>query len=327
MNSHYCSSKFTRKDTLLRHVRKFHPARPPTAGNPSPSSLGNQQLPDLAATDISASSNLGQPGVEPSNEGCTNGQGQILVDEPGEPREPHGMDHPDTWISSADFEEGSRRGSIQQAPGVSKTPDQSENQTGGNVDDINLLGEPAATGRPSDMPTRDASYLIDPFLSDGQDLWLPNNAGEYFQLTELDLDMTLRSPFLFPESYHPIHSPQAGHTSPGARSMPDAATKATLDGGDGASTFSSEGGMESMLSPPGNVELDMNKFMARVHSFAALAGDTNRFVPPSRHRASRYLTAYVRYFDPHTPLIHFATFRPASASRWSLSYPPRVAEC
>jgi hypothetical protein len=131
--------------------------------------------------------------------------------------------------------------------------------------------------------------------------------------------MALRSPFLFLEPDHNIPPPRTVQASPGARSMPDAATEARLDGGDAASTFSSQSGMESMLSPPASMELDINEFMASVHSFAASTGDANHFVPPSRHRVSGYLTAYLRYFDPHTPLIHSATFRPGSTSRWSLS--------
>ncbi|KAK5215946.1 hypothetical protein LTR47_009480 [Exophiala xenobiotica] len=305
-----CSSKFTRKDTLLRHVRKFHPARPPTADGHSPSSAGNQQPLDLETTDLSAESNSGEAVAKSLNEGSATSQGQIPLE-----RESHDADHPDPWIASADSGEGSHRGSTQQPAASGKTIAQSGNQPGGNIDDVNLPGAPAASDGPRDIATGNFSHFIDPFLSDGQDLWLSDNAaGEYFHISELDLDMALRSPFLFLEPDHPIPPPRTVQASPGARSMPDAATEARLDGGDAASTFSSQSGMESMLSPPASMELDINEFMTSVHSFAALTGDANHFVPPSRHRVSGYLTAYLRYFDPHTPLIHSATFRPANTS-------------
>ncbi|KIW34134.1 uncharacterized protein PV07_00930 [Cladophialophora immunda] len=253
-----------------------------------------------------------------SNDSNTASQDQIPVDQPGETqetRESHDADPLDSRLASVESTASSHRGDIQQLAAASRTLAQSENQPGGNMDDINLPEGLPASDEPGNMATGNFSHSIDPFFGDRRDLWLSDNtADEYFHVSELDLNMALSSPFQFLEAHHPIPPPRTVQPSPGPKAMPDAATAARLDVGDAASTFSSQSGMESMLSPPASMEMDINEFMASVHSFAALTTDVNDFVPPSRHRVSGYLTAYVRYFDPHTPLIHFATFRPARTS-------------
>ncbi|OQV05080.1 hypothetical protein CLAIMM_09873 isoform 2 [Cladophialophora immunda] len=313
-----CSSKFTRSDTLLRHVRKFHPVRPPAADNPSLSSDSNQQTSNCAIADLSTRSNPVEAVAKSSNDSNTASQDQIPVDQPGETqetRESHDADPLDSRLASVESTASSHRGDIQQLAAASRTLAQSENQPGGNMDDINLPEGLPASDEPGNMATGNFSHSIDPFFGDRRDLWLSDNtADEYFHVSELDLNMALSSPFQFLEAHHPIPPPRTVQPSPGPKAMPDAATAARLDVGDAASTFSSQSGMESMLSPPASMEMDINEFMASVHSFAALTTDVNDFVPPSRHRVSGYLTAYVRYFDPHTPLIHFATFRPARTS-------------
>jgi hypothetical protein len=44
-------------------------------------------------------------------------------------------------------------------------------------------------------------------------------------------------------------------------------------------------------------------------------GDLNHFKPPSLSRTLRCIVAYFRHFDPHAPIIHYASFKISTAHR------------
>jgi hypothetical protein len=289
-----CRSKFARRDTMLRHIRNFHP----DLQNPSHSVMdvdvpSPNSSPQSVNTDFTEASES-QPGGEHSD--ISAGEGLMAV----------GSDHP--LGPDGGFHGHANPQQVDEPSNMNASQDVRFSESVNNnyrPSDVESASVPA---RPDNFeaPQPDASngaYLPE------ESLWFPDGESNIFDINDLATMFSPNMPLPTPGR----HTSSIGFLGEQSEDFFFPAPHASQSMG-----FSEdEEYLHAVIATTDKTYNAANSPVVTDSEVSACVEMINLFsiskLPLSKNMINRYFKAYVQYFDPHTPIVHLATFKIDSA--------------
>lgn len=304
----YCSNKFARRDTLVRHTRKFHPnqispwQRPNSVSPSTPSESLNAD--GLESAQNSPDADAPRDITELQTRDIEIGNAASYAETQVPPVQVIGP--PDTVSQYLNTDSMMLLNDL----GSANTTTQSRD----HFNSLELLAEAGTSLQQSELiSTAEAPPAADLSMHGVPGVWFPDFDPDFFNVNDLPYGSSTPDDIYSNSAANGNFRVQSMYQSP---SIPFTFENINLlNHSESVSNQTPPGGNNASSVWPSVSDSDMDSFKQNLESFTTSMGNKIEFILPSMHKANRYLQAYFRYFDPHAPIIHLATFSFATAPR------------